>query len=104
MSAYTPYYWYIDSLKGPDTATYPQDGRFKVIAQRSYRVGGYTAYNIFAEEHERQVNIGVPAGYNSSGAEYNWVPQPYNAYYCISNGGYWLWNGSDYHIYNEDES
>ncbi len=106
MSANSQYYWYIDSKKGPDSATYPQDGRFRVIAQRSYRIGtGYTAYYVFAEEHERQVYIGVPPGYAPDGAEYCWVPQPYNAYYCIaSNNSYWIWNGSEYHIYDEDDS
>lgn len=68
LKANTIYSWTITSKAGTKPG-YPNDGRFRIMAQRSYRfttlVGG--AFNVFAEEHENILRLGLNSGQN-------WVP------------------------------
>ena len=58
------YYWYMNGPAGTTANNYPNDGRFKVTAQRSYRLIGSGAFSVFAEEHEAIRTLGVPVGNN----------------------------------------
>ena len=80
--------------KGDHSHDYTNDGRFAVVAQRSYRVGsGYTAYNVFSEEHDSHIYIGVP----SNG---NWIPLPTNAWDLATNNTPWTWYyGGDWRVF-----
>lgn len=65
------YYWAIYSDKGTDYG-YPQDGRFRINAQRGYRVinnlpDQYMTWVVFGEEHEPICHLGVPS-------DGNWIP------------------------------
>ena len=53
------------------------DGRFKVIAQRSYRHLLSGAYGVFSEEHEHIMRLGIPF-------DNNWLQA--NAYVTQPNG------------------
>lgn len=68
LKADTAYRWTITSKAGTKH-NYPNDGRFRIVAQRSYRfttaVGG--SFNVFAEEHERILKLGLTS-------TQNWVP------------------------------
>lgn len=68
LKADTAYRWTITSKAGTKH-NYPNDGRFRILAQRSYRfttaVGG--SFNVFAEEHERILKLGLTS-------TQNWVP------------------------------
>ena len=68
---------------------YNHDGRFRVIAQRGYHTSSYvSAYNVFSEEHEGDVRLGI------SNNNY-WVPSSQNAWYLASNNITWVYNDGD---------
>lgn len=89
----TNYYWSIDSNSGTQVNSYPNDGRFKVVAQRGYHTStSISTWNVFSEEHERSVILGISSGYN-------WVPQPYNAWYLSNNSLAWSYYDGDNYRY-----
>ena len=89
LSSNTYYYWQIDSLKGIKSNNYPNDGRFKVLAQRSYNVLGSGAFSVFAEEHEPIKKLGVPLGLS-------WVPATQSAWVYAAGGagGFFSFNST----------
>ncbi|ASS41623.1 hypothetical protein AXF21_06950 [Eubacterium minutum ATCC 700079] len=64
IRANVKYFWAIDFWGIVKPKGYPQDGRCKVQAQRSYRRFWDGPFSVFAEEHERIRNIGLPKGKN----------------------------------------
>ena len=85
----TMYFWIIDSEAGTQDFHYNHDGRFRVIAQRGYHTSSYvSAYNVFSEEHEGDVRLGI------SNNNY-WVPSSQNAWYLASNNITWVYNDGD---------
>ena len=87
LVANTWYYWYIDGIKGTTTNNYPNDGRFKVTAQRSYRFIGSGTWFVFAEEHEHIRSLGITASQN-------WVPANENAWVYAAANDDWNFNSS----------
>ena len=49
----TIFYWSINSVADAHTDSYPNDGKFHIVCQRSYRYMGSGAWHVFAEEHEQ---------------------------------------------------
>lgn len=86
LVANTYYYWRIDSDAG-DILNYPNDGRFRITAQRSYRNGGSSTWHIFGEEHEPQLVLGISN-------LYNWVPATQNAWVLAESGQSWRFNNT----------
>ena len=80
------YWWEITSKKG-DYKGYPNDGRFRVNAQRGYRYLSDGAYGIFSEEHEKTVSYGKTS-------KQRWVPKT-NAWKLANSGTTWTCNTSD---------
>lgn len=83
------YYWYIDGLKGSTANNYRHDGRFRVAAQRGYRLVGIGsgAFSVFAEEHEGICRLGVPDGNN-------WVPEGTTAWTLAASNKTWHFKSS----------
>ena len=81
------YVWYIDGIKGITSNNYPNDGRFRVTAQRSYRLLGGGTWNVFADEHEPIRFLGI----NNS---QNWVPASQNAWTYAAAHDDWNFNSS----------
>lgn len=81
------YYWYIDSEKGDNSNNYPNDGRFRVVAQRGYSVLLGGAFGVFSEEHEPICRLGITSSNN-------WVSQDENAWECAKNGDTWTFDSA----------
>ena len=81
------YFWYINGTKGTTANNYPNDGRFRVTAQRSYRVMGSGTWSVYAEEHEGIRILGL----NSN---QNWVPANQNAWILAAANDDWNFNSS----------
>lgn len=81
------YYWYINGTKGTTENNYPNDGRFKVIAQRGYRLLGGGAWSVFAEEHEPIRALGLAS--NQS-----WVPATESAWIYAEDNDDWNFDAS----------
>ncbi|MDO4378666.1 MAG: hypothetical protein Q4C64_05895 [Erysipelotrichia bacterium] len=87
------YYWAIDSKNGSQTPAYQQNGRFRVVAQRGYHIAEtVSTYNVFSEEHEHSILLGF-------GSEYNWVPNPRNAWNLAASGEKWEYHEGDIYCY-----
>ena len=75
---------------GDDTFTannYPNDGRFKVTAQRGYRLLGSGTWSVFADEHEAIRSLGIPSNLN-------WVPADENAWTYAAANDDWNFDSS----------
>ncbi len=81
------YYWRIPGDIGTRANNFPNDGRFKVVAQRSYRYLIDGAYGVFAEEHEPILKLGIDPK-----KEDRWLPKDHNAWYYADTGGKWTFN------------
>lgn len=81
------YYWYIDGTKGSTANNYPNDGRFKVTAQRGYRLLGSGAWSVFADEHEAIRTLGISSSLN-------WVPANKNAWTYAAANDDWNFDSS----------
>lgn len=81
------YYWYINGTKGTTANNYPNDGRFKVTAQRGYRLLGSGAWSVFADEHEAIRSLGVPL-------DLYWVPADENAWIYAAANDDWNFDSS----------
>ena len=81
------YYWYINGTKGTTANNYPNDGRFKVTAQRGYRLLGSGAWSVFADEHEAIRSLGLPS-------TLNWVPADENAWIYAAANDDWNFDSS----------
>ena len=77
----------INGTKENTSNNYPNDGRFKVNAQGSYRIIGYGAWFVFAEEHEGIRGLGLTA------TQY-WVPADENAWVYAAANDDWNFNSS----------
>lgn len=84
-SANVEYYWGVAGSGMGMRTDGPNDGRFRVVAQRSYRTllssvpGTSTAFGVFAEEHEPIRALGL-------NAELNWVKD--SAYKYLGTSGW----------------
>ena len=81
------YYWYINGTKGTTANNYPNDGRFKVTAQRGYRLLGSGTWSVFADEHEAIRSLGIPSNLN-------WVPADENAWTYAAVNDDWNFDSS----------
>lgn len=81
------YYWYINGTKGTTANNYPNDGRFKVTAQRGYRLLGSGTWSVFADEHEAIRSLGIPSNLN-------WVPADENAWTYAAANDDWNFDSS----------
>lgn len=77
------YYWSVPGTKGTQ-ANYLNDGRFKVIAQRGYRLLGSGTWSVFSDEHESSLKLGIDPA-----SEYKWIPPEENAWYYASERDDW---------------
>ena len=59
LIADTWYFWWIDGAAGTTSYNYVNDGRFRVTAQRSYRLLFSGAWFVYAEEHEPILSLGL---------------------------------------------
>ena len=87
LSSGTWYYWSCNGGKGITANNYPNDGRFKVVAQRSYKYLLSGAYGVFSEEHEPILKLGISSNYN-------WVPAVNSAWVYALGSGYWAFSSS----------
>jgi hypothetical protein len=95
--------WYITYYGQAIPQGYPNDGRFRVTAQRSYMSnnGLPTAYRVFSEEMENIVKL----GFNSN---QNWVSADKNAFKLTESSpliGHWTFDyfrGDPYNNVNSD--
>ena len=81
------YYWYIDGTKGTTDNNYRHDGRFRVVAQRGYRLIGSGAFSVFAEEHEGIRRLGI-------NDDQNWVPEGTTAWTLAASDSTWHFKAS----------
>lgn len=79
------YYWIITGESGTQSNNFVNDGRFKVIAQRSYKTFLPGTWGVFSEEHEPAPRLGMSSG--------NWLPGV-NAWDLAESGNSWTFNSS----------
>ena len=79
------YYWCISGIKGITSNNYPNDGRFVVTAQRSYRLIGSGTWSVFAEEHEGIRFLGITSSQK-------WVPASGSAWVYAAANSAWVFN------------
>ncbi|MDO4378202.1 MAG: hypothetical protein Q4C64_03500 [Erysipelotrichia bacterium] len=53
LSQNSLHYWTINSVADAHTDSYPNDGKFHIVCQRSYRYLGSGAWHVYGEEHEQ---------------------------------------------------
>ena len=70
-------YYFRARFDGNERQGYPNDGRFRVTAQRGYRFIGHGEWSVFAEEHDPIRSLGISE-------DMNWVSE--SAY------DIWQWN------------